>query len=61
MHGRAVCCTKKTGLPFRAMILHAVFFLLVAVVTAAVVAGVGFCLDPLSAEATEALEFGMAS
>jgi hypothetical protein len=51
----------KTGLPFRAMILHAVFFLLLAVVTAAV-AGVGFCLDPLSAVATEkALEVGMAS
>jgi hypothetical protein len=61
MHGGAVCCTKKTGLPFRAMILHAVFFLLLAVVTAAV-AGVGFCLDPLSAVATEeALEVGMAS
>jgi hypothetical protein len=58
MHGGAVCCTKKTGLPFR---LHAVFFLLLAVVTAAV-AGVGFYLDPLSAVATEeALEVGMAS
>jgi hypothetical protein len=43
------------------MTLHAVFFLLLAVVTAAV-AGVGFCLDPLSAVATEeALEVGMAS
>jgi hypothetical protein len=51
---------KKDGLRFRAMILRAVFVLLVAVVTAAVVA-VSFCLDPLSAKATEALEFGMAS
>jgi hypothetical protein len=44
------------------MILHAVFFLLLAVVTAAV-AGVGFCLDPLSAvvPTEEALEVGMAS
>jgi hypothetical protein len=43
------------------MILHAVFFLLLAVVTAAI-AGVGFCLDPLLAVAMEeALEVGMAS
>jgi hypothetical protein len=40
------------------MILHAVFFFFStrAVVTAAV----SFCLDPLSAAVTEALEVGMA-
>jgi hypothetical protein len=56
MHGMAVCCAKTTGLPFHAMILHAVLFLPIAVVTAAV-AAVGFFLDPLSAAVvTKALE-----